>query len=661
MSHAALVWANLRRRPLQSLLCLACTTLAFAIYGVMFGVLDSFRHSSIQNTGFEQQLARGALVLSAAGMALILLLTAGAMAHSVRLRLYEFGVLKALGFSHRRIIALIVAEAAAPCVAGAALGLLLIPLMFAAMAAGLPQLAMLPAPIYSASKLGGALLIALMVAAVSSVLPALRIMRLDAAAALTGSTNAAPASKSVGGARQGAGEASSSAPPAGRLVVNFGSVPGLLRQIAVVTRIGFLTLPQRARSALLITVGVACTTFVLLWVLTMVHAMRSNLDSGDQANVVLRSSTTARLHDSRLPDGVVDVAARASAVALATDGTPLVEPLLYANIGLPRRGGLRSGPVEIVGVGAHWREMMPSFRLLSGRLPKPGTNEVIVGELAARASLASEGDVFKGPMHINATLLRGVEWQVVGTFTADNRWDGYVVVDIDALRKYGNGLSATSALVRLESSRSFDAFRSVVAGALPASVVVERETDSYSALWRSIVPKTLLSIAFALVCLLAIGTTMATMMVAHAALEARRREIATLGVLGFDNRAVAVSIFMEALPFAMLGAWIASAIVWRLRDGVLVVGAWSVVELEVDLYLLLFAISSAVGMAMMGTLPLALKALRQRALEGLQDLREMDASTVSAVRKLLGPAQSPTLTISGLLQQTSRGLGDTAA
>ena len=116
MSHAGLVWASLRRRPLQSLLALACATMAFAIYGVMFGVLASFRHSSIQNATFEQQLLTGAIVLSGAGMALILLLTAGAMAHAVRLRLYEFGVLKALGFSHRRIIALVMTETAAPCV-----------------------------------------------------------------------------------------------------------------------------------------------------------------------------------------------------------------------------------------------------------------------------------------------------------------------------------------------------------------------------------------------------------------------------------------------------------------------------------------------------------------------------------------------------------------
>jgi ABC-type lipoprotein release transport system permease subunit len=517
--------------------------------------------------------------------------------------------------------------------------LLLVPLQFAAMAAGMPQLAMLPAPTYSVATLGGALLIALMVAVLSAVLPALRIRRLDAAAALTGSAEAAPASMAAGGGRQSAALANASTAPTDPGIVHFGNVPGLLRQIAVVTRIGFATLPQRARSVLLITAGMACTTFVLVWVLSMAHAIRSRiLDSGDPANVVLRSSSTAWLHDSRLPEGVVDIAARAPSVARAADGSPLAEPLLYANIGLTRRSGVRSGPVEIVGVGSHWREMMPSFHLVSGRLPKPGTNEVMVGELARRASTNLDGGVFTGTMHINGKLLRGVEWQVVGTFTAGNWWDGYLVADIDALRRHSNGLWATAALVRLESPRSFGEFRSDVSRMLPSSLQVERETEAYAALWRS-VPKALLSIAFVLICLLAIGTTMATMMVAHAALEARRREIATLRVLGFDNRAAAVSILVEALPFALLGAWIAAGIVWWLRDGALQVGAWSVIEVKVDLYLILIATGCAAGIAMLGTLPLALKTLRRRALDGLQDLRELDAVTVARVRAAFGRRQ----------------------
>ena len=623
MSHAGLVWANLRRRPLQSLLALACATMAFAIYGVMFGVLASFRHSSIQNATFEQQLLTGAIVLSGAGMALILLLTAGAMAHAVRLRLYEFGVLKALGFSHRRIIALVIAEAATPCVAGAALGLLAVPALFAVLASGLPQLATLPAPAYSLTTLAWALAIALLLASLASVLPCLRIVRLDAAAALTGSAEAPVPVRLVEPQVRRAGATKASSPVRGQLFANAGAIAGLLRQILVITRIGFSTLPQRARSALLMVVGVACTTFVLLWFLSMAHGIRSALlESGDPARVVLRSSSTAWLDNSRVPEGVEARAAGAPGVARAADGNPLAEAVLHAAIGVDRRKGRPTG-IEIIGVGPHWREMTPSFRLLSGRLPKPGTNEVMVGRLAPRALEGLDGGPLRSPMHVNGKVVHDVEWQVVGTFRTGDWHDGHLIGDVAVLRKYAGDLTATAVFVRLDSPRSFEAFHSALAPLLPPSVTVEREADTYAALWNA-VPKTLLYVAYVLGALMATGTILAVMQVAHSALEARRREIATLRVLGFDGRAAAVSIMLEALPFAVSGALVGAGLAWWSRKGDLWAGAGSVFEIGVDLHLVFVATCWAVTITMVGTLPLAVRSLRRGEMDGLKDLREID-------------------------------------
>jgi len=268
--------------------------------------------------------------------------------------------------------------------------------------------------------------------------------------------------------------------------------------------------------------------------------------------------------------------------------------------------------------------MTPSFHLLSGRLPKPGTHEVMVGQLAQRAFKGLDGGPMRSTIHVGGILSRGVEWQVVGTYATGDWWDGYMVGDIDTLRQHGGGVTATVVIVRLDSPRSFEAFRSAVARQLPPSIKVERETDTYAAFWGSIVPKTLLSLAGVLVAFLATGTIMATMQVAHSALEARRREIATLRVLGFDGRAAAVSILLEALPFTLLGAWVGAGLVWLLQDGDLVVGAWSVIEIRVSLYLMFVTTCCAVAIAMIGTLPLAIKSLRRGEMDGLKDLREID-------------------------------------
>jgi len=89
------------------------------------GQREGFRRAALlHHAVIGQNFLFGAIAVSAAGMLLILLLAGVAMAQTVRLRLYELGVLKALGFSTRRIVALMVAEATAPCLAGAALGLI---------------------------------------------------------------------------------------------------------------------------------------------------------------------------------------------------------------------------------------------------------------------------------------------------------------------------------------------------------------------------------------------------------------------------------------------------------------------------------------------------------------------------------------------------------
>lgn len=629
MSHAGLVWANLCRRPLQSLLGLVCSTLAFAIYGVMFGVLNSIHHASIHNAAFEQQLLRGAIVLSAAGMGLILLLTSGAMAHTVRLRLYEFGVLKALGFPHRRVIALVVAEAVVPCITGATLGLLAVPMLFAALASRSPQLATLPAPAYSLTTLVWALVIAVMLPALATVLPALRIVRLNAAAALTGSADTPVPVRLVEKSAPGKRSSAAAAPSvASQASVTVGAVPGLLRQILVVTRVGFSTLPQRSRSAWLIAGGVFCTMFVLLWFLCMAEGIRSAiLDSGDPARVVLRSSASRWPGESRIPEGVEALAAGAPGVAHAADGSPLAESVFYAAVLTVRRSNGRPTGTDLIGVGPRWREMTPSFRLLSGRLPTPGTHEVIVGRLAQRALLGLDGGPKKGwfglIQKVGEKEFKDVEWQVVGTFTTGDWHDGHLIGDINAVRQYSGGLTATAIWVRLDSPQSFDTFKSAVAPWLPPSIKIEREPDNYAALWDA-VPKTVLYVAYVLGFLFASGAIMATMQVAHSALEARRREIATLRVLGFDGRATAVSILLEALPFALLGAMIAAGVIWWWRAGDLWAGAGSVFEFKVNLHLVLLATGCAVTIAMLGTLPLAIRSLRSGEMEGLKELREIE-------------------------------------
>jgi putative ABC transport system permease protein len=146
-----------------------------------------------QRDGAESAAAAGinipfvTTVVAAAGLFMILFLTGNGIAQSVRERIPEFAMLKTLGFSDAGVMALVFVEAAIPCLLGAAIGIA-VSKLFAAQVPHLfpPNMPTVPAPYMSPAVLSLAFVFAVIVAFASAVIPALRIRRLDVAAALTG-------------------------------------------------------------------------------------------------------------------------------------------------------------------------------------------------------------------------------------------------------------------------------------------------------------------------------------------------------------------------------------------------------------------------------------------------------------------------------------------
>jgi putative ABC transport system permease protein len=317
------------------------------------------------------------------------------------------------------------------------------------------------------------------------------------------------------------------------------------------------------------------------------------------------------LHKSILPDDVTEIAAAAPGVAHATDGTPLAEAEIVGVADqLRKRNNGEMGNTTIVGVGPRWREVASSFRLLAGRMPRPGSRELIAGYLARQKFSGLDG---------NTLNYKGVQWRVVGTFATGGWWDGYLIGDVHALTPYGKHPSGAIVLVRLVSPNDFEAFRRAVARRLPPSIIIERESDYYAEIWES-APRILFYCAYLISGLIAAGALAGTVQIMHGALEERNREIATLRVLGFDSRAVAGSVVLEAVLLALLGALVGAALVWLWRDGFLYNAAWDVFRVTVDLYLVLMAIAWALTIALIGTLPLALRTVRETEMHALQDL-----------------------------------------
>ena len=154
---------------------------------------------------------------------------------------------------------------------------------------------------------------------------------------------------------------------------------------------------------------------------------------------------------------------------------------------------------------------------------------------------------------------------------------------------------------------------------MPANIIVDREPDYYARLWR-IMPDTAWIVAYTMAGLIGIGTMAAIAQIMNSALEERRREIAALRALGFDVRAIAASVVLEGLLLAISGALAGAAAVWLWRDGFLWDAAMTVFRATVDLHLLLVSLAWAFVIALCGTVPLAVRMIRQTEIHTLQNL-----------------------------------------
>jgi len=124
--------------------------------------------------------------ITLAGLLMILFLTATVIAQSVRERRAEFATLKTIGYPDRLVLGLVAVEAGLPCLAGAAAGVAAAAWLAEQIPSLMPPTFGFPLPTMAPSVFLWAQACACVLALLSAALPALRLRRMDIAAALSG-------------------------------------------------------------------------------------------------------------------------------------------------------------------------------------------------------------------------------------------------------------------------------------------------------------------------------------------------------------------------------------------------------------------------------------------------------------------------------------------
>jgi putative ABC transport system permease protein len=311
---------------------------------------------------------------------------------------------------------------------------------------------------------------------------------------------------------------------------------------------------------------------------------------------------------SSLPREALFAVLDAPGIRRGTDGKPLASADVLASLWLPRRDRAGQASVAIRGVATGALAARPEIELTAGRLFEPGLREIIVGK-GAQARFA---DMAPGDRVVSGDT----EWTVVGTFRSrGDAHESELITDAEALLAALHRTTFNSVTAWLDDPASFETLQAALTADPTLTVDVHRETDFYTRQSNGF-GTFLAVVAQVIAAIMAVGAVFGALNTMYAAVSARTVEIATLRAIGFGAAGVVVSVFIESLLLALLGALSGSALAWLFFNGHTVgtisgsSNAQVVFDLHIGADLVLTGIAWACVLGMAGALFPAIRAAR---------------------------------------------------
>jgi putative ABC transport system permease protein len=383
----------------------------------------------------------------------------------------------------------------------------------------------------------------------------------------------------------------------------------ILRQIGIVSLINFRSIRLRLWRSLVIVVGMACVIGVLLSMLSLTEGMlQAYQDTGDPGRALVVSIGAQSEGNSGIARDKARIIMDAPGIAKAPDGSPMADPGINSGVPVMRLNGRRAYN-NLRGFGPKGIMLRPEFHMVSGRMFRFGTRELIVG--------VSAKTQFQGMNIGDKVILPDGEWPIVGTFTTGDLLDGQLIGDTETVMKAIRRPAYNSILVRLSSLNAFDEFKRALTTNPALSIDPYRQSDWYKKISSGF--STFFNVvAYGIGSIMAVGALFGCLNTMYAAVAARGREIATLRAIGYSAFPVAVSVVLEAAVLSVAGALIGAGIAWMLYDGKMGSFNTSIFKLTVSPALIGMAILWALAVAVLGGLFPSIRAARRPVVEALR-------------------------------------------
>jgi ABC-type antimicrobial peptide transport system permease subunit len=292
--------------------------------------------------------------------------------------------------------------------------------------------------------------------------------------------------------------------------------------------------------------GMALVVFVFATVLMMTEGIRATLvATGEPGNVLLLRKGAGAEINSAITRDQANVLSSLTSIASNSQGQRLIsrEPVVLNN--LPKRSNGKPSNVTLRGTSLIGLELRPQVKIVSGRMFRPGTSEIIAGRAAAAG--------FQGAGLGETLRFAQRDWLVVGVFDSGKTgFDSELWGDADQLMAAFRRQTYSTVVYKMTDPSELPNIKQTVADDVRLQLDAKTEVQFYTE--QSEALATFIRIlGLSLSVIFSIGAVVGAMITMFATVAQRVGEIGTLRALGFRRGAVLLAFMLESLLLALVG------------------------------------------------------------------------------------------------------------
>jgi putative ABC transport system permease protein len=306
------------------------------------------------------------------------------------------------------------------------------------------------------------------------------------------------------------------------------------------------SLKVRRTTSILTVFGIALVTMVVVVLLSVVSGISRTLELAADPRVwIVMSRGVASEPESYIPQQQLDVLRTRPEIVVDGGSAALISPEVVTPFNAAiKRAASQFYPATLRGVRGIARRVHQNVRLIEGRWPEPGHEEMVIG----RKLLAKFPELTPG-----ATFRYGRRnWTIVGILAdrgsvrESEFWTDLDVLEQDA--HFENGFSSFHVVLKPEMVESF---RKALIADDRITVQAVNEQDFYAE--QAEVAERLRTLALFVSAVIGVGAAFGGMNSMYAAVARRAREVGVLRSLGFQRGSVLLSFLVESEMLALAG------------------------------------------------------------------------------------------------------------